>query len=72
MADRLEACLAIDLGVAWRNFHLTKLGRGTPDMPCPVYCEAHEWQALVASVTQRPEVPATPSPTVVGTRCARP
>jgi hypothetical protein len=32
-ADRIEACLAIDMVVAWRIFHLTKLGRETPPQP---------------------------------------
>ena len=49
-ADSLVACLAIDLVVAWRIFHLTKLGRETPDVPCTVYFAEHEWQALVACV----------------------
>lgn len=31
-ADSIEACLAIDMVVAWRIFHLTKLGRETPDV----------------------------------------
>ena len=47
-ADRLEACLAIDLVVAWRIFHLTKLGRETPAVPCTGYFADHEWQALAA------------------------
>jgi Domain of unknown function (DUF4338)/Transposase Tn5 dimerisation domain/Transposase DNA-binding len=55
-ADRLEACLAIDLVVAWRIFHLTKLGRETPEVPCTVFFEEHEWKALVAYVTQSPQV----------------
>ena len=59
-ADRLEACLAIDLVVAWRIFHLTKLGRQTPDVPCTVYFQEHEWKALVAYVTQNPKVPEQP------------
>ena len=59
-ADRLESCLAIDLVVAWRVFHLTKLGRQTPDVPCTVYFEEEEWKALVAFVTQRPEPPPKP------------
>jgi hypothetical protein len=59
-ADRLEACLAIDLVVAWRIFHLTKLGRETPTVPCTVYFEEHEWKALVAYVTQKPEPPPQP------------
>ena len=35
-ADRLEACLAIDLVVAWRIYLLTKQGRETPNIPCDV------------------------------------
>jgi len=45
-AGRLEACLAIDLVVAWRIYHLTKLGRETPEMPCTVFFAEHEWKAL--------------------------
>jgi hypothetical protein len=56
-ADRLEACLAIDLVVAWRIFQLTKLGRETPEVPCTVYFEEHEWKALVAHATRNPEPP---------------
>jgi Domain of unknown function (DUF4338)/Transposase DNA-binding/Transposase Tn5 dimerisation domain len=56
-ADRLEACLAIDLVVAWRIFHLTKLGREAPDVPCTVFFEECDWKALVAFVRQSPEEP---------------
>ena len=35
--ERLEPCLAIDLVVAWRIFHLTKLGREVPNVPCTVF-----------------------------------
>jgi hypothetical protein len=59
-AERLEACLAIDLVVAWRIFHLTKLGRETPDVPCTVFFEDAEWKALVAYVTHDPLPPAHP------------
>jgi len=59
-AERLEACLAIDLVVAWRIFHLTKLGRETPDVPCTVYFEEAEWKALMAYVTKNPVPPAKP------------
>jgi len=59
-ADRIEACLAIDVVVAWRIFHLCKLGRETPDVPCTVYFEEAEWKALVAFVTRKhPEKPPT-------------
>jgi hypothetical protein len=56
-ADRIEACLAIDMVVAWRIFHLTKLGRETPDVPCSVYFEEHEWKALVSFITRSPDAP---------------
>ena len=59
-ADRLEACLAIDLVVAWRIFHLAKLGRETPHVPCTVYFEESEWKALVAYITQNPRPPHQP------------
>jgi hypothetical protein len=59
-ADRLEACLAIDLVVARRIFHLTKLGRETPEVPCPVYFEEIEWKALVGFLRQDPMAPPPP------------
>lgn len=59
-ADRIETCLAIDLVVAWRIFHLCKLGREIPDVPCTVFFEEAEWKALVAFVTKtHPEKPPT-------------
>lgn len=59
-ADRIEACLAIDMVVAWRIFHLVKLGRETPDVPCSVYFEDAEWKALVSFVTRNPTPPSQP------------
>jgi hypothetical protein len=56
-ADRIETCLAIDMVVAWRIFHLAKLGRETPDVPCTVFFEEAEWKALVAYITQNPKPP---------------
>ncbi|MCR4292312.1 MAG: IS4 family transposase [Candidatus Kuenenia sp.] len=61
-AGRIEACLAIDMVVAWRIYHLTKLGREMPNMPCTVFFEDAEWKALVAYKTQNlipPENPPT-------------
>ena len=58
-ADRLEACLAIDMVVAWRIYHLAKLGRETPEVPCTVYFQDHEWKALMVFATHRP-APAKP------------
>jgi len=59
-ADRIETCLAIDMVVAWRIYHLTKLGRETPDVDCRVFFEDAEWKALVAYKTQDPIPPEKP------------
>jgi hypothetical protein len=59
-AERLEACLAIDLVVAWRIFHLAKRGREVPDVPCTVYFEEAEWKALTAYIHQDPTPPEQP------------
>jgi hypothetical protein len=59
-ADRIEACLAIDMVIAWRIYHLTKLGRQTPDVPCTMFFEDAEWKALVAFKTQNPIPPDKP------------
>lgn len=61
-ADSLEACLAIDLVVAWRIYHLTKLGRECPQVPCTVFFEEAEWKALVTYVTRQPVRPDHPPP----------
>jgi hypothetical protein len=50
-----ENCLAIDLVVAWRIEHIKKLSRETPQAPCTVAFEEHEWQALLAY--KRPDQP---------------
>jgi hypothetical protein len=67
-ADRLETCLGIDMVVAWRIFHLAKLGRETPEVPCTVFFEDADWKALVAYITQNPNPPEKP-PTLREARC---
>ncbi len=59
-AHRLEACLGIDLVVAWRICHLTRLGRETPAVPASVYFAEEEWQALMAFTTRQSEPPQAP------------
>jgi hypothetical protein len=59
-ADSIQACLAIDMVVAWRVYHLTKLGRETPDVPCTVFFEDAEWKALLTFVKEQPVVDGTP------------
>jgi hypothetical protein len=52
--------LAIDLEVAWRIFHLARLGREIPDVPCTVCFEDAQWKALVAYITRNPVPPDQP------------
>jgi hypothetical protein len=59
-ANSIEACLAIDMVVAWRIYHLTKLGRDVPDVPCTVFFEEAEWKALTTYITKTPIPPAEP------------
>jgi Domain of unknown function (DUF4338)/Transposase DNA-binding/Transposase Tn5 dimerisation domain len=59
-AERIEACLAIDLVVAWRIMHLSKLGREHPDVPCTVYFNELEWKALLTYVNRSAILPAQP------------
>lgn len=59
-ASSIEACLAIDMVVAWRVFYLTKLGRETPEVPCTVFFEDEEWKALYTFKTQNPVLPENP------------
>jgi hypothetical protein len=59
-ADSIEACLAIDMVVAWRVYHLVKLGREVPDVPCTVFFEEAEWKALVTFITKDPYAPKQP------------
>jgi Druantia protein DruA/Transposase DNA-binding/Transposase Tn5 dimerisation domain len=59
-ADRLEACLGVDMVVAWRIYHLTMLGRETPDLPCTVFFKDEEWKALHCYVHKTPTPPPKP------------
>lgn len=59
-ADRIEACLGIDMVVAWRIYHLTMLGREVPDAACTVFFEDIEWKALCCYVNKTPIPPEEP------------
>jgi hypothetical protein len=50
-AHSLEACLAIDLVVAWRVYWLTMVGRERPDIPCDQFLREEEWRVLSAWAT---------------------
>jgi hypothetical protein len=58
-AESLEACLALDMVVAWRIYHLTMLGREVPNLPCTIFFEEAEWKALYILVNQTTDLPAT-------------
>jgi hypothetical protein len=59
-AHRLLNCLAIDLVVAWRIYHLTTLGEQTPEVPCTIYFTDAEWKALCTFVHRTKIPPAMP------------
>ena len=57
-AERLKTCLAIDLVVAWRIYHMTQLAREAPDVCAEVCFEELEWKGLMVYVTRCPSPPA--------------
>jgi len=59
-AGNIQACLALDLIVAWRVLYLTQQGRQTPEVPCSVFFEEEEWKALYAYHHQSAAVPEEP------------
>lgn len=61
-ADRLEACLAFDLVIAWRIQWMTVQGRQTPNGSCDAILSEEEWQPLYAYIHKRP--PPKKPPTI--------
>ncbi len=60
--ERLKACLAIDMVVAWRIHHMTKLGREVPDLPADVYFDQDECKVLIAYEAKHRKRPADAPP----------
>ena len=60
LAEGLETCLAIDMVVAWRIYHLSSLAREVPDVPCTVFFEEAEWKALYIFKRRSPVLPDKP------------
>jgi hypothetical protein len=58
--ERMLACTAIYMIVAWRTLYVCRLGRSCPDLPCDLIFEPAEWQS-VWSVTH-PGEPPPPKP----------
>jgi hypothetical protein len=59
-AERLQRCLGVYAIVAWRLLWLTYQARSTPEAPCTVALEAHEWQALYCYIHKTALLPAEP------------
>ncbi len=59
-AERLETCLGVDMVVAWRIYHMTMLGRETPEAACTVFFKDVEWKALCCYVKKTPVPPKEP------------
>lgn len=59
-AHNLKAALSVDMVVAWRIFHLAKLGREVPDAPCTIFFAANEWKALSCFTHKTPVPPECP------------
>lgn len=58
--DSLEACLAIDLVVAWRIQALTLVGREQPDRSCDPFLSEEQWQVLgIWATGKRLDAPPT-------------
>ncbi len=59
--DRLLACVAVYLIVAWRTLYVCRLGRGCPEVSCEAVFEPAEWKS-VWKVIRRTAPPSPPPP----------
>lgn len=63
--DRLQACLAIDMVIAWRIHRMTKLGREVPELPAQVFFDHDECRVLIAHETKNRKRPRdAPAPSL--------
>ncbi len=51
--DRLLACAAVYLIVAWRTLMLCRLGHGSPDLDCEAVFEPAEWKSVWMAVHRK-------------------
>lgn len=58
--SRLQRLLALFSQVAWQLLWLTYQARQTPDAPCTLILQAHEWHALHAFVHRSQPLPSQP------------
>lgn len=57
--DRVLACLAVYLIVAWRTLYICRLGRSRPEMSCETIFEPAEWKATW-KIVRRQDPPKSP------------
>lgn len=58
--DHLQRSLALDSVIAWRLLDAILLSRVAPDVPCTVFLEPDEWQALSCRIHHIPIPPPDP------------
>lgn len=49
--ERVQACLALHVVIAWRILHLTMLCRVNPDAPCTIVFTEPEWKSVMTIQT---------------------
>jgi hypothetical protein len=59
-ADNIRRAIATYAIVAWRVLWLTLQARETPDAPCTLVFEEHEWKVLCAHTQKHQRMPAQP------------
>jgi hypothetical protein len=59
-ADSIRRAIATHAIVAWRVLWLALQARETPDAPCTVVLQQHEWQVLHAKLHPHKPIPADP------------
>ena len=52
--ERMVACLAVYMIVAWRTLYVTRLGRSFPDIDCEAIFEPSEWKSVWTAVKGKP------------------
>jgi hypothetical protein len=57
--DRVLACLAVYLIVAWRTLYVCRLGRSCPELSCETVFEPAEWKATW-KIVRRQDPPQSP------------
>jgi hypothetical protein len=57
---RLERCLTLYSGIAWRVCSASMLARAVPEMPCDVLLALEEWQVLYRAIHPCPTPPESP------------